>query len=164
MSEAGYWHKSEEIFMKMFLQETVRILAVFDFWQISDDFLMKHFHEMFHVKCQKYVRNLSEVVSLTEFWQISADLSDTFVTHFIILTVIGYIIDLNLIVFLHFFGTDRFLTVFWHISDSFLTDFSKWQFSDTFLTDFWQISKMYGTNILGEYQKSSSAAAGICLD
>ena len=91
---------------------------------------------------------------MTVFWQISIPDTDSFLTHLWYLIHFRDISKFDLTYFWQNFVTDRFQTLIWHISDSFLTDFCNWQFSDRFQTDFRQISETFGTNKSKEYPNS----------
>ena len=93
---------------------------------------------------------------MTVFRQISISDTASFLTHLWYLIHFRDISKFDLTYFWQNFVTDRFQTLIWHISDSFLTDFCNWQFSDTYQTHFWHISEIYGTHTSQEYQVFSA--------
>ena len=103
---------------------------------------------------QKSVWNLSVEIFMTVFRQISISDTASFLTHLWYLIHFRDISKFDLTYFWQNFVTDRFQTLIWHISDSFLTDFCNWQFPDRFQTDFRQISETFGTNKSKEYLNS----------
>ena len=105
---------------------------------------------------QKSVWNLSVEIFMTVFRQISISDTASFLTHLWYLIHFRDISKFDLTYFWQNFVTDRFQTLIWHISDSFLTDFCNWQFPDRFQTDFRQISETFGTNKSKEYRNGNA--------
>ena len=137
----------------MFPSKCVGNVSYIYFWQICDRFLLPMFPKILLFWWWKCVRKVSEGGKLTDFWQISLQRVDTVLTHFWIPTNFWHIFWTLSTLFWHIFEIDRFLTVSWHIADSFLTDLHNWQISDRFLTDKWHILRSHGTTKIEEYRE-----------